>query len=232
MGKTALVTGASRGIGRAIAAALAAEKYRILALGRDADALMLTCQGIARIGGEARPVLCDLRDDRSVERAVEQAVDHEGLDLVVHNAGVGGGGRVDEGQLDRWDTVMEVDLRAPMRLTALTLAAVVKRQGAMVFIGSVASKMGMAGAGAYCAAKHGLAGFAEALFEEVREQGVRVTSIHPGFVNTGMVAGRELDYDKMIQPDDIAELVLAAVKLPVTACVTEMVVRPQRTPYL
>ena len=75
-------------------------------------------------------------------------------------------------------------------------------------------------------------GFAEALFEEVREDGVRVVRVHPGFVNTEMVGGRGLDTTKMIQPEDVAELVHTAVHLPPTACVVEMVVRPQRTPYV
>jgi len=152
--------------------------------------------------------------------------------VVVHNAGIGGSGRVADADFARWDRILDVDLRAPMLLTALTLGTVSRRQGVYVFIGSISAKMGMAGSGAYCAAKHGLDGFAEALFEEVREQGVKVVRIHPGYVNTEMVGGPGLDTSKMIQPEDVAELVCAAVSLPPTACVVEMVVRPQRTPYL
>ena len=136
-----------------------------------------------------------------------------------------------EPDFERWDAILDVDLRAPMRLAALALPHLVQSQGVVVFIGSIAAKMGMAGSGVYCAAKHGLAGFAEALFEEVREQGVRVVSVHPGFVATDMVGGPGLDADLMIQPGDIAELVACAVALPETACAVELVGRPQRSPY-
>ena len=82
------------------------------------------------------------------------------------------------------------------------------------------------------AAKHGIEGFASALFEEVRELGVRVVRVHPGDVNTDMTAGRDLDPTKMIQPSDVADLVLTAIRIPPSACVVEMIVRPQRTPDL
>lgn len=229
---TALVTGASRGIGRAVALELARLGMHVVAHGRDAEALMETCRHIARAGGSARPHCCDVRDDGALAALVADAAGDQGLDVVVHNAGVGSRGLVSEARVEHWDRTLQVDLRAPMVLTALTLPHVIKVQGAYIFIGSIAAKMGMAGSSAYCAAKHGLDGFAEALFEEVRESGVRVVRIHPGYVNTQMVASRGLDAGKMIQPSDIADLVDAAVKLPPTACVVEMVVRPQRTPYV
>ncbi len=228
---TALVTGASKGIGRAVATELAAAGLEVVVHGRDDDGLVRTCQEIARKGGAARPHRCDLRDDEALQTLVEQAAGAEGLDVVVLNAGVGDSGLVAQARIRRWDEILQVDLRAPMLLTALALPHVIKRRGVFVFIGSIAARMGMAGASAYCAAKHGLDGFAEALFEEVREAGVRVVRIHPGYVNTQMVASRDLDAEKMIQPGDVAALVRAAVQLPPTACVVEMVVRPQRTPY-
>lgn len=228
---TVLVTGASRGIGRAICARLASPGVRVIAVGRDANALEQTSSLVHRRGGEAETVAADVCDIEAMRQAIEGAARSGGLDVVVHNAGIGGATPVAKPDFDRWKRILEVDLQAPMQLTALALPHVIEREGAFVFIGSVSAKMGMAGSGAYCAAKHGLDGFAEALFEEVREQGVRVVRIHPGYVNTDMVAGRGLDSSKMIQPADIAELVHTAVSLPPTACVVEMIVRPQRTPY-
>jgi 3-oxoacyl-[acyl-carrier protein] reductase len=228
----ALVTGASRGIGRAITLALAGEGLAVLAAGRDADALQQTCRLAARAGGEARPFTCDLREDAALPRMVAEAAGQQGLDVVVHNAGVGDSGLVAEALFDRWDRILQVNLRAPMLLSAHALPEVIRRQGVFVFIGSISARMGQAGGGAYAASKHGLDGFAQSLFEEVREQGVRVVRIHPGFVNTEMLAGRNLAAAKMIQPEDVARLVIAAVEMPPSACVVEMVVRPQRTPYL
>jgi NAD(P)-dependent dehydrogenase (short-subunit alcohol dehydrogenase family) len=91
--------------------------------------------------------------------------------------------------------------------------------------------MGMKGASGYCVARHAQAGFARALFEDVREDGVGVTLLHPGFVNTALVSRDRLDPAKMIQADDTAELAAQAVLLPRTACIVEMTVRPQRSPY-
>jgi 3-oxoacyl-[acyl-carrier protein] reductase len=229
--RTALITGASRGIGRTIALRLAEAGFTIRAHGRDEQALDETCRLVHDTGGSAHAFPADLTDTAAIERLAEWATT-DGCDVVVHNAGIGGSGRVAEADFARWDRILDVDLRAPMRLTALTLQHVAKRSGAYVFIGSISAKMGMAGSGAYCAAKHGIDGFAEALFEEVREDGVRVVRIHPGYVNTEMVGGRALDTTKMIQSEDVAALVQAAVELPPTACVVEMVVRPQRTPYV
>jgi NAD(P)-dependent dehydrogenase (short-subunit alcohol dehydrogenase family) len=204
---------------------------RVWVHGRDPARLDETCKLVRDSGGEAHGIAADLRDRPALGRVVEQAAADGGLDVVVHNAGIGGHTPVASADFDRWDEMLQVDLRAPMQLTALALPHVVRREGVFVFIGSISAKMGMANSSVYCAAKHGLDGFAEALFEEVRETGVRVVRIHPGYVNTDLVAGRGLDERKMIQPADIAELVHGAVMLPSTACVVEMIVRPQRTPY-
>ncbi len=83
----------------------------------------------------------------------------------------------------------------------------------------------------HCAVRHGLEGFAKALFEEVREDGVKVTVLHPGFVNTPLTQSEKLNAERMIQPDDIAALVTTALDLPPSACMTELTVRPQRSPY-
>jgi NAD(P)-dependent dehydrogenase (short-subunit alcohol dehydrogenase family) len=204
---------------------------RVFALGRDAAALDETCSLVRTAGGEAEGISGDVCDLDAMASSIDRAAGEQGIDVFVHNAGIGGSTPVADPDFERWDRILDVDLRAPMKLTALSLPHVVKRQGIFVFIGSISAKMGMAGSGAYCAAKHGLNGFAEALFEEVREQGVRVARIHPGYVNTEMVGGRGLDESKMIQPADIAELVHTAVELPPTTCVVEMIVRPQRSPY-
>lgn len=138
---------------------------------------------------------------------------------------------VSEQSFGQWDRIIDGIVRATMRLTALTLPAVQAAQGSDVFVCGPSSWMGMKGASGYCAARHAQAGFARALFEDVREQGVGVTLLHPGFVNTPLVDTERLDPARMIQVEDIAETAALAVTLPRTACIVEMSVRPQRSPY-
>jgi len=104
-------------------------------------------------------------------------------------------------------------------------------RGAVIQIASVAGRMSFSGGGAYCASKHAVMGYTEAVFEDVREAGVKVTAICPGFVNTDMVSGRGLLMDRMIQPADVATAALFVAGFPDTGCPTEIVLRPQRSPY-
>jgi NAD(P)-dependent dehydrogenase (short-subunit alcohol dehydrogenase family) len=153
------------------------------------------------------------------------------LDGVIWSAG--GGRSVDTGPecLDEWERTLAAILHGPMRLTALTLPSVREARGAYLFICGMYAKTGIAKMAAHCAGRHGLEGFAKALFEEVREDGVRVTLLHPGFVYTNLTNREKLDPERCIQIADIAEMASLAVTLPDNACVTEMTVRPQRSPY-
>jgi NADP-dependent 3-hydroxy acid dehydrogenase YdfG len=123
-------------------------------------------------------------------------------------------------------------LRATIRLTAHTRPAVTAAEGAYVYICGPTSWTGWKGHAIHCALRHAQAGFARALFEDVREDGVRVTLVHPGFVSTPLVKTEGLERSRMIQVEDIAEMITTAVTLPNTACVTELTMRPQRSPYL
>ena len=153
------------------------------------------------------------------------------LDAVIYAAG--GGRSIDTGPecVGEWNRTLATILHAPMQLTALTLPAVRSTRGAYLYICGMYAKIGMARMAGHCAGRHGLEGFAKALFEEVREDGVRVSLIHPGFVNTPLTASDRVDPDRMIQISDIAEMAALAVSLPDNACVVEMTVRPQRSPY-
>jgi NAD(P)-dependent dehydrogenase (short-subunit alcohol dehydrogenase family) len=106
-----------------------------------------------------------------------------------------------------------------------------ENKGALIFIGSVDALSGNAGRCASTASSAGRIGFAASLFEEVRETGIRVVTIHPGFMNTPLVSSDRVDSAKMIQPADVAELIVTAINLPPTSCVVQMTVRPQRSPY-
>jgi 3-oxoacyl-[acyl-carrier protein] reductase len=101
----------------------------------------------------------------------------------------------------------------------------------VIHIASIVSRMSFAGGGAYCASKHAVLGYSNALFEDVREAGVKVCAIQPGYVSTDMVAGRGLAMEKMIQPEDIAKTVTFVATYPDTGCPVEIIVRPQRAPF-
>jgi 3-oxoacyl-[acyl-carrier protein] reductase len=107
-----------------------------------------------------------------------------------------------------------------------------RRDGAVINIGSVSGKSGEADGAAYSASKFGLIGFTQSLYEEVREYGIKVAVILPGFVDTPMIPPvKHLDRAKMIQADDVAQSVLYVLTSPLTACPVEITIRPQRTPY-
>jgi 3-hydroxy acid dehydrogenase / malonic semialdehyde reductase len=150
---------------------------------------------------------------------------------VIHCAGSYSSETISPESFENWDRIIDEIIRGTMRLTAHTLPAVRAANGTYVFILGPSSWTGMKGSSGYCMARHAQAGFARALFEDVREDGIRVTMIHPGFVNTSLVRTDRIDPDRMIQTEDMSLLISAAVNLPHTACVTELTVRPQRSPY-
>ena len=156
-------------------------------------------------------------------------------DIVVHNAG----GAPPHGDFARApvttiDATLRLNLRAPMLLTHHLLPELRRaREPAIVFIASIAGMSGSAGAAAYSAAKFGIRGFAQSLFEEVRELGIRVSVISPGFVDTTLIpANRRVDRARMLRPDDVADAVLFALRTTSTAACAEIVLRPRRSPYV
>ncbi|MCB1486840.1 MAG: SDR family oxidoreductase [Bauldia sp.] len=231
MDRQALVVGASGGIGRGIAERLARDGWRILAHGRRPDALEATAEAVRSAGGSAVSHVAELTDTDQVAGLAEWAAGAGGLDAVIYAAGGGRSVETGPGCVAEWNRTLATILHAPMQLTALTLPAVRSARGAYLYVCGMYAKIGMARMAAHCAGRHGLEGFAKALFEEVREDGVRVSLIHPGFVNTALTVSDRLDPDRMIQVSDIAEMAALAVSLPDNACVVEMTVRPQRSPY-
>lgn len=231
--RVAIVTGASRGIGRAVAHALARHRVHVALVARTADALAPIARECEGSGARALPIAADLSQPEAARGIVEQAVRGlGGLHFLVNNAGVFGGGAADTADLARWDRTLDLNLRALMHLTRHALPEIEKHErGAVVNIASMSGKQSHAGSADYCASKHGVIGFSGSVFEDVREKGIKVCAICPGFVNTDMVASAGLDAQRMIQPEDIAEAVLFVLRFPDTACPVEIVVRPQRSPY-
>jgi 3-oxoacyl-[acyl-carrier protein] reductase len=228
-GKVALVTGASQGIGRAIAIALAKAGCEVVITARSIDQLIAVQKEIYAVHGFARAIQADLTSDDELKQLVEQC----GLvDFLINNAGWGKRAPVVRAKIEDWDQTLRLNLRAPMILAQNFLPSMIaKGAGAVINIGSVSGKSGEANGAAYSASKFGLIGFTQSLYEEVREHGIKVAVILPGFVDTPMIPPvKHLDRSKMIQADDVAQAVLYILNAPATSCPVEITIRPQRTP--
>lgn len=232
-GQVALVTGASSGIGLAIAARLHAEGVAIHAMGRTpAKTLRELCgqQGPAIVDH-----LLDLSDVAAVEHsALTLARELPRLDILVHAAGVIRRALLEESPSSLFEYLWRVNLLAPFQLTRALLPLLKKSQGQVVFVNSTAALRPQPGIGLYAATKAGLRALGDALREEVNQAGVRVLTVIPGRTATPMQAevlrweGRPWEPEKLLQPDDIAAMVIAALKLPRTAEVTEIHMRPMQ----
>jgi short-subunit dehydrogenase len=229
-GQHALVTGAGSGIGRAIALALAAEGVRLTLVGRDAAKLQAVA---ARAGAGTVSVAADLATEEGIETVSSAA--GAGLDLLVHSAGVfGARGPIGLLSIAEWQRLDAVNLYAPMRLTAACLDRLKAAGGQIVVVNSTAVFNAAPNAAAYAAAKHALRAMTDALRQEVNAFGIRVLSVFPGRTDTPMQAGilaaegRIAAAGALMRPEDVALMVIAALKLPATAEVTEIVMRAMR----
>jgi 3-oxoacyl-[acyl-carrier protein] reductase len=229
-GKIALVTGAGRGIGRTIAMTLAKNGCEICLTARSLDQLVTVQSEIQALAVKADVVQADLTRDDDLHSLVQRCGP---VDILINNAGWGKRAPVVRSRVDDWDQTFRLNLRAPMILAKEFLPAMIKKgDGAVINIGSVSGKSGEANGAAYSASKFGLIGFTQSLYEEVREHGIKVAVILPGFVDTPMIPPvKHLDRSKMIQAEDVAQAVLYVLDAPPTACPVEITIRPQRTPY-
>jgi NAD(P)-dependent dehydrogenase (short-subunit alcohol dehydrogenase family) len=230
----ALVTGAGRGIGRAVSIALAEAGCRIVLAARTVAQLDAVRAEIGNLGGEALAVPVDLTRDEEIRRLVGTIQNHwGGVEILINNAGWGKRAPVARAVISDWEQTFRVNLRAPMLLANLLVPGMIERKrGAVINIGSISGKTGEANGAAYSASKFGLIGFTQSLYEEVREHGIKVSVILPGFVDTPLIPpNRQLDRSKMIRPEDVAQTVLFVLNSADTCCPVEISLRPQKTPY-
>jgi NADP-dependent 3-hydroxy acid dehydrogenase YdfG len=235
--RVALVTGASSGIGRAIALALGGAGAVVVAIGRDTRRLQDVVDEAGATHSRIETISCELTDDDAV-RALAAGIssDHPGLDILVHSAGVIDFGTVAAAAVEDLDRLVRVNLRAPYLLTQAFLPLLRLSHGHIVFVNSSAGIRPQAGVAAYGATKHALRGLADALRDEVNPIGVRVTSVFPGRTRTSLQAsvhrweGRAESLDGLLEPADIASMVVALLALPPGAEVTDLHIRPARPP--
>jgi len=204
-GCTAVVTGASRGIGRAIALRLAGGGAAVALLARDRDALAHVESEIASSGGTALAVVCDVTDTAQVVRAATLVRENLApVRVVVNNAGAVLRAATVDITDDEWQRVMAVNLDGTFRVTRAFLPDLVRERGRVINISSRAGRQGTPLLAAYCAAKHGVVGFTRSLAEELRAAKVSVNAICPGSVDTPMLRQGLPDARPDMMPDDIA----------------------------
>jgi 3-oxoacyl-[acyl-carrier protein] reductase len=226
-----IVTGGTEGIGRAIALALGQAGAKVAVCARTASRVSSVVADLVGTGIDAIGESCDVSDEQSVARFVDFVSDRFGsVDLLVNNAGLGYARAVDEMRVTDFDEIMAVNVRGVFLMTRAVLPEMKRRrQGAIVNIASLAGKNGVAGAAAYSASKHAVLGFSKSLMLEVRKYDIRVVTVCPGSVVTPFFekSGVGLEHpERKLQPNDIAEAVVAAVLQPSRATISELDIRP------
>ncbi len=234
-GQTAIVTGSTRGIGRAIASALLSRGANVVVSSRTPEHVERAVQELGaaeEIEDRVHGVVCDVRREEDCRHLVEDAVDRfDGVDVLINNAGVGRFGTVGELDPDSWRETIETNLSGVYYCShyALPHLKAAKRSW-IINIGSLAGKNAFPGGAAYNASKFGLIGFSEALMQEVRHDGVRVSYVMPGSVETEFGGSSASETSWKIQPEDLAETVLYLLSVPQRTLPSRIEVRPSRPP--
>jgi NAD(P)-dependent dehydrogenase (short-subunit alcohol dehydrogenase family) len=232
-GQVAVITGAGRGIGAAIAATLASLGARVVLCGRTREALEATSAAIHNHGGQTAVMECDVTDLRSVEALAERVERTFGrVDILVNNAGIGAaGGPLHQLSPDAWDRVLNTNLRgvyycirsfAPLMIRA--------RSGHIINISSLAGKNALPNGAAYSASKWGLNGLSYSVAEELRAHNIRVSVICPGSVHTDFSPHTGKNSEKMLRPDDVAHAVAMIVTQAPQSFASEILLRPTQKP--
>src|SRR5256712_3584487 len=231
--QVAVVTGAGRGIGAAIARKLAALGAVVMLCGRKREPLESTAAEIGEAGGRAEVLPCDVTDLSSVEAAA-QAIDktHGRADILVNNAGIGGfGGPLHEMLPESWDAVLNTNLRGVYYCIRSFAPMMVRAKGGhIVNISSLAGKNPLPNGAAYAASKWGLNGLSYSVAEELRGHNIRVSVVCPGSVDTELSPRIGKDSSKMLKPDDVAHVVVMLVTQAPQSFASEILLRPTMKP--
>lgn len=217
-GKIALVTGAGKGIGRAVALALAHEGVHVGLLARTASDLQELAAEIAKLGVKTSSVVADVADRAAVDAAVAQVQQELGpIDILLNNAGIGTFGKFLEMEPAQWEHIIQVNLMGTYYVTRAVLPGMIERQtGDIINISSTAGQRGAAVTSAYSASKFAVLGLTESLMQEVRKHNIRVSALTPSTVATPLALSNNLtdgNPDKVMQPEDLAEFIIAQLKL-------------------
>jgi 3-oxoacyl-[acyl-carrier protein] reductase len=224
--KSAIVTGAGRGIGKDIALRLAGEGCSIVAVSRTATELEETVDGIIRSGGKAISVTADLSNKDEIDKVVCQAIEHfQKIDILINNAAILFSSPFLKVSEEQWDMTMNINLKAAFLLSQQVLEIMEKQKsGYIINISSTAALDVPPGIAAYGISKLGMAGLTQALYETAKKSGVKVSIIYPGMTDTQMLRGLNppVDPEKWMLPEDISDCVMFLLKLSKRVIVKEL----------
>jgi NAD(P)-dependent dehydrogenase (short-subunit alcohol dehydrogenase family) len=220
--KRALITGASRGIGRATAVSLVSEGYHIILHGRDEAALFETSKMVAEKGGTAEAIKADLSQPGAIDSMME-ILGEKPLDLLINNAGIALTSPLMDISLDQWQKTFAVNVTAPFLLTQKCVP-LMSEGSSVVNVLSTAARHPFPNWSTYCMSKYALEGFSQSIKAELRGQGIRVINIYPASTDTDIWEQIPGDWprDKMMKPEDVAESIRYAVTQPASVLVDEV----------
>ena len=229
-GKVALVTGGSKGIGKATAFGLAAAGAKVVLAARTPETLEQVAARLREGGAEALAVPTDVTDAAAVQGLVQRTLDtYQRLDILINNAGIGRFGTIVDFTPNDWDAVINSNLKAIYLCTQSALSPMLAQgSGQIINVLSIAAKVPFEASSAYCAAKAGALAFTKVLASEVRQQNIRVTAVLPGSVHTPFwdEIPQHPDFEQMLKPDHIADTVVSVCQQPSGVVTEEIVVMP------
>ena len=228
-----IVTGASRGIGRGIASFLGKDGHTVALLARSADLLAEVLESIRKQGGEGCCVPCDLRNPESVTKGIAQAIDQlGGVDALINNAGLVIRKDVFSIEPDEWRDMMDTNVNGLFYATRAVLPTMREQgYGHIVNISSISGHVPLPGGSAYAASKFAVSGFSQSLFQEVRDYGIKVTTIYPGSVDSESHRHEpDADHSWKVQPEEVGQAVRDLLQTSPTTVISELEIRPLGRP--
>ena len=228
MSETAVITGASSGVGKSLAIQLSDAGYKVVLAARSEDKLNAIAEEIKKMGGNCLVVPTDVSQPEQINALKNEALKYGEISLVINNAGLGKFCKIEDVTLEDWNRQLDVNLRATFLVSQAFIPGMKRRKkGTLVFMNSVAGKKGYPYSAAYVASKYGMRGLADSLREELREDNIKVISIHPGAVDTPFWDGAGVNFhrEEMLDTATLAQSIVHAIQSPGNFTVEELVVR-------
>jgi len=233
MNKTAYITGGSKGIGLGVAKAMLAKGMNVAITGRNRESLNVAIEVLNKVGnGEILAIESDVRDYESEKNAIGQVLKKWGtLDVVIANAGVGKFASIEDMSLEDWNSVIDINLTGVFHTVKASIPSMKESKGYIITIASLAGTNFFKKGSAYNASKFGLVGFTQAIMMDLRQYGVRVTTIMPGSVATYFNGHVPSDEDSWkIQPEDIGQMIVDLLKMNPRTLPSKIEIRPSIPP--
>lgn len=228
-----IVTGASKGIGRGIATHLAQEGFEVGLLARSTDELAALCKELGKLAPYCHYARCDVRDAAMVQTAVDTLVKAlGGIDALINNAGLVIRKSVYDISMEEWHALIETNVNGVFYATRAVLPHLKKQQhGHIINISSISGKVPLPGGSAYAASKYAVTGFSQSMFQEVRDDGINVSTIYPGSVDSDSHRHEaNEDASWKVQPEEVGQLCAHILRYQGGTCLSEAEIRPRKRP--